>query len=404
MTEITKSLIRKTHISEFEFIALMAFLMSNVALSIDAILPGLTDIGVSIHNTSSSDLQLIITMIFLGLGIGELIFGTLSDSFGRKPIVYSGLVVFIVASIICVTASGLEMMLAGRILQGIGLSAPRTVSISIIRDSYSGDSMARIMSFITAIFILVPMIAPIAGQLILEGFNWQAIFYFQLLFVLITILWFGYRQHETLPKERRVKFSKTQFIDGLKEFFRFKNTVIYTLVSGLIEGAFILYLSASKQIFQDQYQLVDEFPYVFAAISFVLGISTFFNGSLVLKYGMKKLVIRALYLFCFSSMTYLFVFFGSDNPPLAILLLFLFLQFLSLGFIFGNISALAMRPIGHIAGVGAAIFTVISTILAVPLAILIGKYIAATVIPLFAGFFCCGLCALILLSLLTTEK
>lgn len=385
--------------SELEFIALMAFLMSNVALSIDAILPALTDIGASIQNTDVTNLQLIITMIFFGLGTGELIFGTLSDSLGRKPVVYSGVGIFIIASIVCLKASSLEMMLIGRTMQGIGLSAPRTVSISIIRDTYSGDLMARIMSFITAIFILVPMIAPILGQVILDSFNWQAVFYFQLIFVLITILWFRYRQRETLPDERRIRLSKTLFADGLKEYFKFKNTVIYTLITGLMEGAFILYLSVSKQIFQDQYGLVDEFPFVFAAMSFVFGLSTFFNGSLVLRYGMKKLVIRFLCLFSLSSLSYLLIFSGSGNPVLPVLLIFLFLQFLSFGFIFGNLSALAMRPIGHIAGIGASIFSFVSMILGVSLAIFFGRFINSSVIPLFAGFFFSGLFSLILLSL-----
>lgn len=386
--------------SELEFIALMAFLMSNVALTIDAILPALTDIGISIDHTDSTDLQLIITMIFLGLGIGQLIFGTLSDSFGRKPIVYIGVGIFILASMICVTASNLEQMLIGRVIQGVGLAAPRTVSISIIRDIYTGDHMARIMSFIIMIFIVVPMIAPILGQVILYNFNWQAIFFFQLFFIMITIFWFSTRQRETLPKERRIKFSKTLFIDGLREFFKFKNTIIYTLIAGMIEGSFILYLSASKHVFQDQYQLVEEFPYLFAALAFVLGLATFFNGSLVLKYGMKRLMTVAMYLFCFSSLIYILLFFGSENPAITVLLIFLMIQFFSIGFISGNVGALAMRPIGHIAGIGASIFSFSSTIISVSLAILMGRFITVTALPLFIGFFCCSLGSLILLNLL----
>jgi len=139
--------------SQFEFIALMASLMSLVALSIDALLPALKQIGISIGIQNTADNQLLITMIFLGLGFGQLIFGPLSDSFGRKPIVYTGFLVFVIASFICTTATSLEMMILGRILQGIGLSAPRTLSIAMVRDSYSGDYMARIMSFIVVIFI-----------------------------------------------------------------------------------------------------------------------------------------------------------------------------------------------------------------------------------------------------------
>lgn len=404
MKEAGHTLSKRKGKSEFEFIALMASLMANVALSIDAILPALTEIGISIQYTDNVGLQSIITMIFLGLGIGELILGTLSDSLGRKPIVYTGVGLFAFASLLCLLASSLTMILIARILQGIGLSALRTVSVSIIRDSYRGDKMARVMSFIMAVFILVPMIAPVLGQTILKTFHWQAIFYFQLVFVLITVLWFRYRQQETLPKEQRVKFSKNLFIDGLKEFLKFRNTVIYTLVSGLVEGAFILYLSTSKQIFQDQYQLIDEFPYIFAVLSFVLGLSTFFNGSLVLKYGMKKLITWSLYLFVFSSLTYLLIFSSSENPALEIVLIFLFVQFASLGFIYGNLSSLAMQPIGHIAGVGAAIFSFMSMVIGVSLAIFNGKFITTSAMPLFVGFFISGLSSLILLNALEKKE
>lgn len=391
---------KNNKISELEFIALMAFLMSNVALAIDGILPALSDIGTSLNNTDPTDLQLIITLIFLGLGIGQLIFGSISDSFGRKPIVYVGVGIFILGSIICLISTNLTIMIVGRLLQGFGLSAPRSICISIIRDSYRGDYMARIMSFVTVVFILVPMIAPILGQFILNFFNWQAIFIFQVFFILITIFWFAKRQRETLPKEKRIPFTKTFFIDGTKEFFRHKSSVIYTLISGVLVGSFMVYLSSSSQVFQEQYGMKTEFAYIFAALSISLGISAFLNGSLVVKFGMKKLAKLALNLFIFSSLIYSILFYNSINPNLIILLLFLSVQFLSLGFIFGNVRALAMQPLGHIAGVGAALNGFISIIIAVPIAILIGHFIIDSALPLFIGFLCCGVMAFCLLLFL----
>ena len=185
----------------FEFIALMASLMSIVALAIDALLPAIADIGISINSLDPTDNQLLIVMIFLGLGFGQLFFGPLSDSYGRKPVVYIGFVLFALASILCVWAPSLEWMVAGRILQGIGLSAPRTISISIIRDTYTGDYMAKIMSFVTAFFILVPVVAPAFGKIILETMGWEAIFYMQLFFALVVGIWFWKRQTETLKAE-----------------------------------------------------------------------------------------------------------------------------------------------------------------------------------------------------------
>ena len=149
---------------KIEFIAIMALLMSLVALSIDGILPALAVIGTDLGVTNTKDHQLLITMIFLGLGFGQLIFGPLSDSYGRKPIIYLGFLVFAIASIICVNTNNYDVLIAGRILQGIGLASPRTLSIAMIRDSYEGDYMAKVMSFIVMIFILIPIVAPTLGE------------------------------------------------------------------------------------------------------------------------------------------------------------------------------------------------------------------------------------------------
>ena len=283
--------------SQLEFVALMASLMSIVALAIDALLPALDYIGFSIGTTKSSDTQLLITMIFLGLGIGPLLFGPISDSLGRKPIVYMGFGIFILASLICIYSESLFWMVVGRILQGVGLSAPRTISIAMVRDSYKGDYMARIMSFITVVFILVPIIAPAMGKFVLDHYNWQAIFYVQLVFSLLVSFWFWKRQPETLPLERRIKFSTHIFADGLKELFKFKRTIAFTIISGFITGSFMVYLSSAQQIFHTQYDLKEEFPFIFAGLAISIGSATFLNGTLVLRFGMEKIINTALSLF-----------------------------------------------------------------------------------------------------------
>lgn len=239
---------QKNKFAQFEFVTLMASLMSIVALAIDALLPALDIIGITIGTRQVADNQLLITMIFLGLGIGPLFFGPISDSIGRKPVVYMGLLLFIIASFICVFATSIEMMVLGRILQGIGLSAPRTIAIAMIRDIYSGDYMARIMSFITVVFLLVPIIAPALGKFVLDHYDWQAIFYVQVLFSILVSFWFWKRQAETLEISKRIKFTSTIFIDGLKELMQYKTTIGYTLISGFIVGSFMVYLSTSQQV------------------------------------------------------------------------------------------------------------------------------------------------------------
>lgn len=377
--------------------------MSVVAMSIDALLPALDIIGKSIGTANNSENQLLIIMMFLGLGVGTLIFGPISDSFGRKPIVYLGFGIFIIASVICIFAQSLDMMIAGRILQGIGLSAPRTISIAMVRDTYSGDYMARIMSFITVIFLLVPIIAPALGKFTLDYYNWQAIFYIQLFMAVAVSWWFWKRQPETLHQEHRIKLTKAIFIDGNRELFKHRQTIGYTLISGFIMGSFMVYLSTSQQIFQQQYQLIDEFPLIFASLAISVGFATLLNGTLVLKYGMEKLVTIALFAFFGISLLYIVLFYNSNNPSISILLLFFGLQFFAIGFLFGNLRALAMQPIGHIAGIGAAITGFISTIMAVPISTYIGKFVSNTTLPIFVGFLICSILSLIVLIIIKLQ-
>jgi len=376
--------------SQLEFIALMASLMAMVALSIDALLPGLQQIGEDIGFRQSTDGQLLITMIFLGLGIGQLFFGPLSDTLGRKTVVYLGIGVYLLASLLCIYSANLEMMIAGRILQGIGLSASRTVSISIIRDSYRGDQMARIMSFVTVIFLIVPTIAPAMGKLILDAHSWQAIFYVQLVAAVIICTWFAKRQPETLAVEYRIPFTLKTIFLGARESFKYKQTTAFTFVSALITGAFMVYLSASQQVFQEQYGLVDEFPFIFSSLAITVGTATFINGKIVMHYGMKTLLKIALIGFFAISLLYVVLFYNSENPPVYILILFFGCQFFMLGFIFGNTRALMMEPIGHIAGIGAAVTGFVATMLSVPISIFIGSFVSTTALPMFIGFSACG--------------
>jgi DHA1 family bicyclomycin/chloramphenicol resistance-like MFS transporter len=379
---------------DFEFLVLMASLMSIVALAIDALLPAISEIGESIKSFNATDNQLLITMIFLGLGVGQLFFGPLSDCYGRKPIVYTGFALFAVASIICVMAPSLEIMILGRILQGVGLSAPRTIAISIIRDTYKGDYMARVMSFVTAFFILVPIVAPAIGKWIMDAFGWEAIFYIQLFFALIVGIWFWKRQPETLKPEYKIPFSNHVFVDGLKEFLKFRETIAFTFTSGLVTGAFLVYLSASQQIFESQYGLKDAFPYIFAGLAISIGLATFLNGTLVIRFGMRKLALMALMAFCAIALLYVFIFWNKPNPGVSVLVAFLSFQFFCLGFLWGNFRSIAMEPVGHIAGIAAAINGFVSTLLAIPIATYIGGFVVDSVWPLFVGLGICGLVSL----------
>lgn len=395
---------QNTNSFKFEFVALMASLMSIVALSIDALLPALPEIGSSLGVTNPNDNQLLITMIFLGLGSGQLIFGPLSDSFGRKPIVFIGFIVFIIASIICVTTESFEVMIFGRILQGVGISSPRSLTLSMIRDEFSGDYMAKIISIVVMFFILVPVVAPSLGQFLLYYFNWESIFYFNLGFGLLIMIWFWVRQPETLIKAKRIKFTPHLFIDGTKEFFKHKEAVAFTFVSGFITGSFMVYLSTSQQIFQIQYNLADMFPYIFASLAISIGLATFLNSQLVEKYGMYKIAFTSCIAYAVISILYVILFWSGKNPSITILISFFALQFFAVGFLFGNLRALAMQPLGHIAGIGAAINGFISTVMAVPIANYIGSFVETSVLPLFIGFSIFGVLSVFVFLIIRRQR
>lgn len=382
--------------SQLEFVVLMAALMSIVALSIDAVLPALPMIGDYLSVSDPSDNPKLITSIFLGLGVGQLIFGPLSDSFGRKPIVYAGFILFVIASIICISTKNFEMMLFGRVLQGIGLASPRTMCIAMVRDSYEGDHMAKILSIVVMVFILVPIVAPTLGQFLMNHYDWKFIFTFTLVFGALVMLWFWLRQPETLKEKYRIPYRLSIFKTGTLQFFRIKSAVIYTLLSGLITGSFMVYLSTSQQIFEKQYDLAEEFPLIFASLAISVGLATFMNSQLVIKYGMKRIVHISMIGFVLISLIFILIYNSDTNPTIEVLIAFFAMQFFTIGFLFGNLRALAMQPMGHIAGIGSALNGFISTVMAVPIANYIGSFVIDSVTPLFVGFLVCGLLSLAL--------
>jgi DHA1 family bicyclomycin/chloramphenicol resistance-like MFS transporter len=382
--------------SQLEFVVLMAALMSIVALSIDAVLPALPMIGDYLSVNNPSDNPKLITTIFLGLGIGQLIFGPLSDSFGRKPMVYFGFILFVIASIICITTKSFEMMLFGRILQGVGLASPRTMCIAMVRDSYEGDYMAKILSIVVMVFILIPIVAPTLGQFLMNHYHWKSIFIFTLIYGLVVMLWFWLRQPETLKAKHRIPYRLAIFKTGTIQFFRIKSAVVYTLLSGFITGSFMVYLSTAQQIFEKQYNLAEEFPLIFASIAISVGLATFMNSQLVVKYGMRRIVHLSMLSFIAISLVFISLYHSGNNPSIEVLVTFFALQFFTIGFLFGNLRALAMQPMGHIAGIGSALNGFISTVMAVPIANYIGSFVVDSVTPLFVGFLVCGVISLVL--------
>ena len=377
-----------------EFIALIAMLSSLTALSIDAMLPALVTIGRELGVQHDNEAQLIISTLFLGLASGQVLFGPLSDATGRKPLMYVGLGIFMLGSLVSMLAQDFSHMLVGRFLQGLGASAPRVLSIALVRDCYAGRSMAQVMSFTMSIFILVPMIAPFLGQGILLLAGWRSIFTVFLLLALIVAVWFLLRMPETLPPDKRRAFTFRAFWRALREVVTNRVSMTYTVITGMVFGAFLGYLSSAQQILQIQYGLGERFPLYFALLALAVGASSFLNSRLVMRHGMYWLSKRAILLFTGLAGLFLLVAVGTaGHPPLAGLIAYLILAFLALGMLFGNLNALAMEPLGHIAGIGASVVGSLSTLTAIPLGTLIGQSYDGTILPLITGFFVLGLLA-----------
>jgi DHA1 family bicyclomycin/chloramphenicol resistance-like MFS transporter len=378
---------KKADIGLFEFVALMATMTSLVALSIDSVLPALSQIGAYLEVTDSRQTHLIVSVFFVGMALGQLFYGPLSDDKGRRYVIISGLIVFAVGSLVCINAESLEVMLIGRVIQAFGVSGPRVATLAVIRDKYEGEAMARVMSFIMMVFILVPMLAPIFGQTILFWFSWQHIFSSFLIYGLLIGLWFFIRQPETLPKEKRLPFSWSQLRISSKFILTHKLVMCYTLSSGTIFGAFLAYISSSQTLFQDIYDTGELFPMYFAMLAFSIGLASFINGNLVMRLGMRKLCTWAMLgWLLFSSVLTSLCFVYDGVPPLWQFVSVLFCTFFCIGILFGNVNSMAMQPLGAMAGLGAAIIGSLSSIISVPTAIFIGSFIDSSVTPVALGF------------------
>jgi DHA1 family bicyclomycin/chloramphenicol resistance-like MFS transporter len=370
-----------------EFIALMAMLTALVALSIDMILPALPAIGHTLGVERANENQLILSLLFLGFGIGQLFYGPVSDAVGRKPAAYLGLTLYTLGCLMALSSWTLTVMLAGRFLQGVGVAGPRTITLALVRDRFEGHAMARVMSLVMAVFILVPVVAPAIGQAILGVSSWRAIFVVYLTMAVLASLWFGMRQEETLPPHRRIPFSVARMAAATLEVLTNRLAVGYTLASGCVFGAFLGYLTSAQQILQQQYGLGTRFPAYFAVLAVAIGGASFANARLVVRHGMRALSSWSLRGICIVSIVFTGIAAaGAGHPPLWMLMTYLMVTFFGIGLLFGNLNALAMQPLGHIAGTGSAVVGGVSMLISLALGTAIGQSYNGTVIPLVSGF------------------
>lgn len=375
-------------ISTAEFVAIMAMLVATVAISIDGMLPALSIIADELTPLRPNNAQMILSFFVAGMAAGTLIVGPLSDSFGRKRIIYYGASLYIFSSAVCVLSPSLEVILISRFLQGVGASAPRVVAQALVRDFYKGREMARISSFIMIIFALVPAIAPLLGSFVMLAFNWRFIFLMFIAFVAVSTMWMAFRIDESVTKEKRIEFNLKQVVLAFKEVL--SNQMILTSIITLVFAYGILFIGIFliQPVFEQVFNRAATFPYWFATIALLAASSSYVNARLVRKLGMRmltRIAFRAQV--CFSALVFLVYWLGYFEGQFGFFcfLFWMFSIFFQAGLTMGNLTALAMEPVGHIAGTAASLVSAIATIGSVLLAAIVGQFFDGTPAAMIAG-------------------
>lgn len=394
-------------LSQTEFIALMAMTVSTIAFSIDSMLPALPQIANELSPDSPNKAQLILTSFVLGMGLGTFFTGPLSDAFGRKAIVISGSVVYILAAAVAWRAQSLEVMLAARVVQGIGAAGPRIVALAITRDLYSGREMARIMSFIMMVFTLIPAIAPSIGAGLIAVTGWRGLFVAFIVFSLVASLWLGLRQSETLPVEKRRPIRIKTITASVKELFAHPIVRLSIAIQSLCFAMLFTTLSVVQPIYDVTFGRADSFHIWFGIAAIIAGSGSILNAKLVMRLGMRYLVSATLFAQLVLSLI-MVVFSFIPLPDTLWFTLFVIWQtslFFQAGMTIGNLNAMAMEPMGHIAGMAASVIGAVSTVFAVILAVPVGLAFDGTILPLALGVFCeCALAVYLMTRLRRAEQ
>lgn len=367
---------------------MMAMLFATIALSIDAMLPALPAIAAELSPEDANRALLIVSSFFFGMGCGTFIAGPLSDAFGRKPVIFGCAAMYAVATVLCYFSPSLEMLLMARVLQGLGAAAPRVVGMAMVRDLYRGRDMARIVSYMMMIFMTVPALAPLLGQGILRFGDWRTIFVALLVFGIAASAWVLVRQPETLATPARVPLRIGVLWQSTKEITRHRVAVISTLCQALGSASLLSTVSSQQGIFERVFGRADSFPLWFGFIALCAISGSLLNSRIVMRLGMRRVVTASYSAVVVLTLLILGLALTSLMPGSLVFaahVLWSISVFAMMGLTQGNLTALAMEDLGHIAGFAASFITAIATVLAALLAAPIGLAFDGTQLPLMIG-------------------
>jgi DHA1 family bicyclomycin/chloramphenicol resistance-like MFS transporter len=385
--------------SRAEFVAIVAMVSALIAFSIDAMLPAMPALEQQFSPHAPNNAHLVVPSFVLGMGLGTLFTGPLSDALGRKRVVLGGMALYILGALLAIWAQDLTMLLAARVLQGLGAAGPRIVALAVVRDLYAGRVMAQIMSFIMIVFSIVPALAPWLGDLMIRFGGWQAVFVGFVLFAVISGGLFALRLPETLPPEKRRPFQLSRLWRATQDMLQLRMVRISILVQSLCYAMLFATITSIQPIYDDVFGRAESFPLWFGGIALLSSSAGVLNAMLVRRLGMRLLVTAMMMAQVVVSLTMLALLLGglSGDPLFWAFAFWQFVMFFQAGIVLGNLNALAMEPLGHIGGLAASVINFLSTLGAVGLTVLLSLSYDGSPVPLTLG---CLIMAVLALGLM----
>ena len=376
-----------------ETVALLAGLMALNAFAIDAMIPALPEIGLQLGVATENLRQLVVIAYFMGFGVGQLIWGPLADRFGRKPILASGVALYTLFGLLCGVAGSFELLIAGRIAMGASAAVTRVLVTAMVRDLFEGEEMARVMSLVFMVFMLVPMLAPNIGQAILWVADWRAIFLVLAGYGATLWLWSFIRLPETLRPEFRQAIHPRWIWKATKIAARDRLSLGYTLALTAVFGCLTGYISSIQQIVSDVFHSGSMIGVVFAAIAAPMAVASWGNSRVVGRFGLRRTGHSGLIAFVAVAIIHALVA-ETTAEPLWLFILLMELMFVAFAFTTSNFGTLAMTNMAPIAGTASSFQGVTATIIGALIGLTIGQSFDGTQLPFLIGSALSGTVAL----------
>jgi DHA1 family bicyclomycin/chloramphenicol resistance-like MFS transporter len=372
-----------------EFLAIVALCMAMAAMSIDLLLPAFPEMRAAFGlDEGATEISWAVTAFFIGLGFGQLVYGPLSDRFGRKPVLYAGIVVYVVGAVASTRAGSLNAFVACRIVWGFGAACPRSLALAIVRDTFEGDRMARVMSNVMATFILVPIVAPSVGSGLIALGGWRLTLWAPVAVAVVLTAWIALRLPETLPAEKRRSVAPSALLSAAGAVVRNRQTMAFCVASTFLFGIMTSYVGSTQVIVEEVFGEEDLFPVIFGVLAIGLAFGSLLAARLVTRIGLARLVrLGALYAAASAAVLATIAIATDGQPPLWLFVLASGLMLPSVTALVPNTNTAAMAPLGHVAGMAAAIIGTISTIGGALLGSVIDSAYDGSVLPFTVGAF-----------------